>query len=440
MNDSFAPLEKVLQHCEQQGAQAAVKIRHQDEWSTDISDGSIERKEAATNQAMSINCHLSDGRNASVSTNDLRPQLVLELADEAIALAKAGAADEWEGLADSSDCGAADVAGLDDGGTDFDDEQAIALILDAERIARSQDQRIIATHRSGVSMTRGKTLFAASNGIRQLRVGSSYRGQLVVVAEDNGEKQMGYSWTSSRSFKQLRDAEALASEAVTKAVEAYNWKQAPTGTVNVVFNNEIASQIVGLAARLAAGSAVYRGSTCWGDQLAQQVAGEQVQLIDDPLIDGGLGSRIADSDGVKSRRTQLIKDGVLQCFLTSVYSARRLQQPLTAHGGGSSNLLLQAGSLTEDELLAQLGTGFYVTGLQGHGVDLSSGHWSKGASGFWIEDGKRSYPVQNVTLAGNLKEMFRNISGIADNPLQESSTSAPAILVTDMQLGGSDSN
>ncbi len=434
----FELLENILSQCEARGAKAAVRMSSGQEWSTQISGGEVELHEAASSNNISIKCYLDDGRNAGVSTNDFNKDTLTRLANEAVDLAEAGAADEWQGLADAHDCGLNEIADLDDGGEHFDEEQAVQLILDAERLAKEQDKRIIASHRSGVNMHRGESWFATSNDVRQHKHSSTYSAQLVIVAEQEGEKQMGYSWTANRNFKLLRDAQTLADEAVDKAVSGYNWKQAPTGTVNVIFNNEIASQILGLVSSLSSGNAVYRGSTCWADKLGEQVAHHGVHVYDDPLIPGALGSRTSDSSGVKTKRTDIIKDGVLQCFLTDVYSARRLQQPLTAHGGGCGNVRLSPGTMSEDDLLKSLGTGFYVTGLQGHGVDPSSGHWSKGAQGFWIENGERSYPVQNVTLAGNMTEMFKNLEGIADNPRPEASTSSPSILIKNMQLGGSD--
>ena len=250
---------------------------------------------------------------------------------------------------------------------------------------------------------------------------------------------MGYSWTANRAFKQLRSAEDIAAEAVQKTIAGYGWKQAKTGVVDVVFSNEMASSLLGLVASLASGNAVYRGSSCWSKKLGEQVASDLVTVVDDPLIAGALGSRSADSDGIQSKALTIIKDGKLESFLTDVYSSRRLNMPLTAHGGGASNVLLSPGTQSEDDLLAQMGEGLYLTKVHGHGVELSSGHWSKGAEGFWISGGKRAYPVQNVTLAGNLLDMFPNIKGVANNPRPEASVSSPSLLISGMNLGGSDS-
>ena len=436
--NQFELLEHALGIIEKRGGKASAKLRHGNEWSTNISNGAIELHEAASSQGIGINCYLADGRSASVSTNDLQLSTIERLANEAVDLAEAGAADEWKALADADLCGQEEIDGLDDGAADFDEEQAVQIILDAERIAKESDKRIIASHRSGVSMQRGQSWFATSNGVRQEKHGSTYSAQLVLVAEDNGEKQMGYSWTANRAFKQLRSAEDLAQEAVQKTIEGYGWKQAKTGITSVVFSNEMASSLLGLVGSLASGNAVYRGSTCWSQKLCELVASDLVTVVDDPLIAGALGSRSADSDGVKSKALTIIKNGKLESFLTDVYSSKRLDMPLTAHGGGCSNLILQAGQATEEELLAQMGEGLYLTKVHGHGVELSSGHWSKGAEGFWISGGKRVHPVQNVTIAGNLLEMFPNIKGVANNPRPESSVSSPSLLIEGMHLGGSD--
>ena len=434
----FTLLEKALSICEKRGATAAAKIRVGDEWSTNISNGAVELHEAASSRGLGITCYLADGRSASVSTNDLQEATIERLANEAVDLAEAGAADEWNGLAEAELCGQTEIDGLDDGGDDFNEDQAVQMILDAERIAKAADKRIIASHRSGVSMERGRSWFATSNGVRQEKKGSTYSAQLVLVAEENDEKQMGYSWTANRSFNALRNAEDIAAEAVEKTLAGYGWQQAATGTVRTVFSNEMASSLLGLVGQLANGQSVYRNSSCWSDKLGEQVAADCVNVIDDPLIAGALGSRSADSNGVKSKPLSVIEQGTLKSFFTDIYSARRLGQPLTAHGGGCSNLILKPGDLDEDALLAQLGDGLYVTKLHGHGVDINSGHWSKGAEGFWISGGKRAYPVQNVTLAGNLLEMFAQIEAVGNNPRPESSISSPSLLINGLQLGGAD--
>lgn len=434
----LALIDRALAACEARGATASISVGEAREWSTRVGDGIIERHEAADSRGMSITAYLSDGRHASVSTNDLRPACIDQLCAEAVDLAEAGAADEWQGLPDAADCGLADIAGLDDELADFDENSAVELLLEAERIARSLDTRVIKSHRSDASMMRSVSESKSSNGVHQQRSGSHYSATLPIIAEEKGEKQNGWAYTSQRSFKNLRSAQELAEESVAMAIEGFGWKQAQTGTVRCLLHNRVASDILGSVGSLASGTAVYRSSTCWQDKAQQQVASDIVTIIDDPLIADASGSRRADSSGILSKPFTVIDHGTLQGFFTGVYSSRRLGIPLTGHSGGYSNLYLMPGDKDFQQMLTQLGTGFYVTGLQGHGVDINSGHWSKGASGFWVENGSIAYPVQNVTLASNLMEMFMNIEAIGNDQRQESSVCSPSVILSSMQLGGAD--
>ncbi|NRA40101.1 MAG: hypothetical protein HRU15_18295, partial [Planctomycetes bacterium] len=194
---SHMPLiDRALKACEARGATASVNIGESREWSTRVGDGKVERHEAADSRGMSITAHLSDGRHASVSTNDLRPQCIDQLCAEAVDLAEAGAADEWQGLADANDCGQEEVDGLDDQLADFDETAAVELLLEGERIAKSLDKRIVKSNRSDAGMMRSCSEFKTSNGVYQQKSSTYYSATLPVIAEENGEKQSGWAYTS----------------------------------------------------------------------------------------------------------------------------------------------------------------------------------------------------------------------------------------------------
>jgi len=418
------------------GLRARVRCDEGEEWSAEIANGEVEEISSSRAGELALRVFDDEGRTASVSTTDLTPATVDRLVDEAVALAAAGEPDGWNGLPPAELCGETPVEGLLDRQGGYDPDAALRDILAAEAEARGMDERIVASHRSGTAIARGESLLATSDGTRIEQAFSRYQHVLLLVAAEDGEKQMGVAYTAACKAADLRPLSEVAREAVDEAVGGFGWRRAPSGAVPVVFDNKTASEILGLVGGLAAGGAVYRAGTCWKERRGERVAAEVVEVVDDPCLPGELGSRACDREGVASKPLTLIRDGVLVDFHTDSYAARRLELPFTGHAGGTSNLRLRPGAQGRDELCARAGTGFLCTRLHGHGVDLAGGHWSKGAAGFWIENGRLAHPVQEVTLAGSIDDLFGGIRAVGDDPCPERTTSSPSLLVEGLHLGG----
>jgi PmbA protein len=430
-----ALFDAVLSPLRAAGASGRASLSCADDWEVGLASGAIESVEASRSQGLSLRVFFDDGRSASASSNDLTPATLRRMAEDCVALARAGAADPWNGLPEPAACGQAPVTGLCDEAAGFDRAQALAAALEADRIVRA-DRRIIATHRGGVGSHLGYWRLRDTNGLDLHSFASRYQMGVLAVAQQGEERQTGWDATSARNHRDLRRPEAIAALAVQRATEGFGWRKAPSGPCRVIFDHRIASEFLGLVGSLCSGQAIYRNSSCWAEALGQQVAASAVSVIDDPGIAGASGSRPCDGEGVLARPLRIIEGGVLRSWLTDSYSARRLAMPLTGHAGGTSNLFLEPGTMDRETMLRELGRGLLVTGLHGWGVDTASGQWSRGAQGFWVEGGSIAHPVQEVTLAGRIQDLFLGIQAIGDDPKPEGSTRSPSLLIEGLTLGG----
>jgi PmbA protein len=299
------------------------------------------------------------------------------------------------------------------------------------------DSRISNSHRCSTRATRTQRRRATSRGEDQRISTTDYHLGQVAVAEADGEKQMGYDMTRARNWRDLRPVSAVADAAVKRACQGFGWKQAESAKVRCLFDPDMATSLLGTWLALLDGRAVYKGQSRFADAIDTKIAAEAFHLEDNPLIPKAVGSRPCDGEGVQSAPLTPVENGVLKHFFCDSYAARRLGRSVTGHSSGSSNCRLRPGDYSPEALLKELGTGFFVTGLQGHGFNTASGEWSRGASGFWVENGEITNPVQNVTLATNLAECYERLLAVGNDPLEESSTSSPSVLIDGIQLGGS---
>ncbi len=320
-----------------------------------------------------------------------------------------------------------------------------------EAAARRSDKRI--TNSDGATWSRvlGATAFATSGGF----VGG-YRGSyasLVVepLCEDttdaaNPKKRNGYWWTASRFLHELDDPESVGREATRRTVATIGSRKVETQECAIVFDPEVARSIVGTIFSVANGSSFWRKSSYLVGREGEAIASSLVTIFDDPLIPRAPGSRPFDGDGLPTRRNSVVDKGVLGPVLCDVYSARKLGRASTGSAGRgiggnpgptTSNLVMQAGTMTREELLKSTGRGLYVTSLMGFGFNPVTGDFSRGAQGFWIENGELTFPVSEVTIAANFDEILKRIDAVANDLEFRSSTSAPTFRVSHMTLAGS---
>ncbi|MGA9985213.1 MAG: metallopeptidase TldD-related protein, partial [Acidobacteriaceae bacterium] len=261
----------------------------------------------------------------------------------------------------------------------------------------------------------------------------------------NGEMQRDYWWSQARAFRDLDHPEAVGQEAARRTLRMLDARRVATQQAPVVFAPEVARGLVGAVFDAAAGDAIYRGASIFAGQLGEQVAASAVTVVDDGTIPGGFGTSPFDAEGLPSRRTVIVEKGVLKSYVLNTYAGRKLGMKSTGNAGrglagnpylDAGNLFLEAGSRAAEEIVRSVERGLYVTRMLGQGVNLVTGDYSRGAAGLWIENGELLYPVHEITIAGNLREMLRNITAIGSDLVFRGATAAPTLRVDGMTIAG----
>jgi len=432
-------LEAALAVLSAAGCGGMVYCHRRSEWSARVRQGAIERIESALTGGMTVTALNSGNRGASATSTVVSLESARQVAEQAVALSAWSDVDEWRGLPPGEECGMAggDLQLSDPGYGDADHERLVDAAIAAERSAYAVDARICLSHRSGASASRSELWVGSTAGVALERAGTSFGFHATVVAKSAaGERQSGSWHTSARTLAGLRSAAEVGAEAGRRAVRGFDWRRIPSGSCRVLLHRDVASQLLGTLAQAVSGGLVFRGATFLAGKLGAVIASPAVTITDDPLLPGRLGSRPCDGEGVRSRVVTVIAQGRLLSYLVDGYAARRLTHPYTGHEGGVSNWSLAAGQASFEDLLRELGTGLLVTGFQGFGVDLASGSFSKGVSGFWVEQGRISHPVQEVTVAGSLPELLLGIRTVGNDPLEQARISAPSLIIDGFTIGG----
>jgi len=385
-------------------------------------------------------------RAASASTSDLSQASMERLVEEAVGLAQVTAEDPCAGLPDASALASRipDLDLSDPDGHRISPEQKIALARRAEAAALSFDPRITNSEGGDFSDTDHRYIYATSHGfLGEAR--SSYFGLSVApVAGEAGALQRDYWYSSARRLSRLDSPEAVGCEAARRALRRLGARKVHTQEVPVVFDPETARSVLRNLAGAAGGYALYRGTSFLVGKLGQGIAAAQVTIIDDGTLPGLLGSRPFDGEGLPVRRTPLVERGVLTSYLLDTYSARKLGLASTGHaareGGGvtvgTTNLFLEPGPYTPEEIIRSVPSGFYVTELIGFGVNFVTGDYSRGAVGLWIEGGELGYPVEEVTIAGNLLKMFQDVEMVGNDLVFRGRSASPTIKIARMTVAG----
>jgi len=324
----------------------------------------------------------------------------------------------------------------DPGFESVDTGRLVAMANEAEQAARSSDVRIVNSDGSGCHARRGLFRLATTEGFDAMRSSTSFGYRASVVAESGGEKQRGHWSSSARHLSDLEQAKNTGAIAAARALRGFGWSGMPSGNWPVVFDPWAASDFLDLLCGAFSGEAAFRGRTWLAKSLLRTVASPLLTIIDDPLVPRGPGSRVFDTEGVRSRKLAVVEAGELRAWLVDGYTARRLGHPYTGHSGGRSNLRVMPGQATEAELLQAAGDGLLVTDLDGRGVDVTAGRMSVGVRGFRIEGGRPGHPVQETTIAGDLRTLLADIQGIGDTPLPDHAISSPALLFGGFSVGG----
>ncbi|MEN8161713.1 MAG: metallopeptidase TldD-related protein [Myxococcota bacterium] len=386
-------------------------------------------------------------RTALVSSSDLAPEALSKLAAEAVAIARATAEDPdagppGEGFATDLP----DLALFDPADREAPLEARIEAARAAERAARAVDPRIVNSEGSTVGSSFAGVAFASSEGFTGCYEGASHSLMSSPVAAENGAMQTDWWMSAARRLGDLEDAAAIGRRAAERALGQLGARPVPTQEVPVIFEAPAARGVLANLVGCLSGGAVYRKASFLAGRVGERIASDAVRVVDDGRRPGGLGSRPFDGEGQATRRTVLVENGELASYLLDVYSARKLglattgnasRGPTSAPGVGATNCWLEPGRDSLEALIEGTPRGLLVTGLFGQGFNPVTGDFSRGARGFWIEDGKRAHPVEEVTVASNLADLLRDVDAIANDLLWLGSLAAPSFRVARLTVGGS---
>ncbi|VTT27760.1 peptidase PmbA [Klebsiella pneumoniae] len=397
--------------------------------------GEVENVEFNSDGALGITVYYQN-RKGSASSTDLSPEAIKRTVQAALDIARYTSPDPFAGVADR-ELLAFDAPDLDlFHPTEIDADRAIELAARAEQAALQADSRITNTEGGSFNSHVGIKVFGNSHGMLQGYCSSRHSLSSCVIAEANGDMERDYAYTIGRAMEDLKSPESVGEECARRTLSRLSPRKLSTMKAPVLFAAEVATGLFGHLVGAISGGSVYRKSTFLLDSLGQQILPEWLTIEEHPHLLKGLASTPFDSEGVRTERRDIIKDGVLQNWLMTSYSARKLGLQSTGHAGGIHNWRIAGQGHSFDDLLRQLGTGLVVTELMGQAVSALTGDYSRGASGFWVENGVIQYPVSEITIAGNLKDMWRNMVTIGSDIETRSNIQCGSILLPEMKIAG----
>jgi PmbA protein len=434
---------------------AEAVVREGDEFSVNVRMGEVETLKESGSRGLGLRVFLG-ARSASTSTSDFTPEGIRQLVDGAVALAKVTEEDPFTGLPDAAEFGSC----LSETGNlhlYFDDvyslsgPERIDWARRCEAAALAADPRITNSDGGSFDAATGRKILANSRGFL-----GSYRTSYAGVSaaplamDADGKMQRDGWWTGARRMADLDSPESVGKEAARRALRRLGARKVPTQRVPIVFAPEVARSLIGSVFEAASGDAIWRHASYLAGKLGTQIAAPSLTIVDDnamllPNGAGGFGSSPFDGEGLPSRRTIIVQNGVLQTWLLNTYTARKLGLKSTHNasrglagtpGIGCGNLYLEPGTLTPDQIIDEVQAGLYVTGLMGFGTNTVTGDYSRGATGLWIENGQLTHAVEEVTIAGNLAEMLMNVTAIGNDLVFRGSVASPTFRIDGMTLAG----
>ena len=397
--------------------------------------GEVESIEYTNDRGIGITV-FKDSCKGSASTSDMSPEAIREAVAKACTFATLTAQDEYAGLADA-DLMCGDVLDLDlDHPWTLEAETAIAMAVEAETAGLQSDKRISNSEGGTVATNRGTRAYGNTHGFVGSYSKTSHSITCVLLAEADGVMQRDYHYTSARRTADLEAAEEVGQQAATKTVGRLGARKIETTRAPVLYVPEVARGFVGHAIRAISGGAQYRRSSFLLDAAGEKLFPDFVSIQERPHLPRAMASVPYDAEGVATYDRDIVVDGVLQGYVLSSYSARRLGLTTTANAGGAQNLVIPGSGKSQAELIAEMGTGLIVQELIGQGVNGVTGDYSRGAVGHWVENGEIAFPVHEVTIAGNLRELYQRIAAIGDDQDIRSGIRCGSILVDEMTIAG----
>ena len=440
--------QEVVARATQSGATAAeCVVREGDEFSTVVRLGQVETLKESGSRSIGVRVFFGQ-RAASTYSSDFSPAGIDRMLSSALELAKITSEDPFAGIPQAAQLGQL-TAPLDLYHEDvysLSGSDRIDYARRAEKAALDTDPRLKNSAGGSFDAATGRKILANSHGF----VGEYRRSYCSVAAvpiaqDDQGNMQRDYWYSVARSLAKLDSAESVGKEAARRTLRRLGARKVKTAHVPVVLDPMVAASILEHIFEGVNGDSVYRGASFLAGKLGEQIAGTNVTVIDDGTMPGGFGTSPFDGEGIPTRRTVVVENGILNSYLLNTYTAKKLKLETTANasrglagtpGIGPGNYFLQPGKKTPKEIIGEIKEGLYVTEFLGHGANLVTGDYSRGASGLWIVNGELTYPVEEITVAGNLKEMFKNITEIGTDLEFRGSVAAPTIRLDGLTVGG----
>ncbi|PCJ47822.1 MAG: metalloprotease PmbA [Gammaproteobacteria bacterium] len=375
-------------------------------------------------------------RKGNASTSDTSPAAITSAVEAAISIAKQTSEDPYSGLVDA-DLMASSVKNLQlDHPMGITPEIAIDRAMTAERELLQTDKRIKSSDGTSFSSHRGIRMYGNSHGFLEGYPTSRHSLSAVAIAEDSKGMQRDYYYTVARNAQNLLDDKVIGRKAAERTIARLCPQPITTGEYPVLLTPDVAAGFIGHFISAIKGGNLYKKSSFLLDHLGEKVFPSTINIYEDPFILEGLASAPFDSEGVETRRQHFVQDGVITNYVLSSYSARRLDMQTTANAGGVHNLRVSSSDLNFNQLLKKMQKGILITEVMGQGVNILTGDYSRGASGFWIENGEIQFPVEEITIAGALKEMMANITAIGNDYDPRLSTQTGSILLESMTVAG----
>ena len=413
-------------------AEASVQIEHGLSVTSRL--GEVETLEHHNDRALGITIYKNNKKGSS-STTDFELSAVKDAVTAACNIANFTEEDSCAGLADA-DRMATSIQDLDlDHPWGLTPEEAIEITIECENKAR-EFEKISNSEGATLNTSRGTNIYGNTHGFMGKYASTRHYLSCVVVAEEDNAMQRDYWYSASRNPENLESAVSVGEKAAQRTLKRLGARKISTRTTPVIFEANMARTLLSHFISAISGGALYRKSSFLLDHLNKEVFPDLVTITEDPHIKGGLGSSAFDLEGVATHSRTLVDKGVLNGYVLSSYSARKLGMHTTGNAGGVHNLTMQSGQKTLHELIKEMQQGLLVTELIGHGVNIVTGDYSRGAVGYWIEDGEIQYPVEEITIAGNLKNIFQKIIAIGNDLDRRSNIITPSILVDEMMVAG----
>ena len=430
-------VSEVLEHAKKLGATAAeAAMSSTSGLSVSTRMGEVETIEFNQDGGLGISVYVGNNKG-SASTADLNPKTLRTVVEKAIDIAKFTSDDPFNGIADKEL--------LEFAPQDLDlyhpwevsPEQGIELCHQAEQAALTADERIVNSDGASFSSHQGLRVYGNSHGMIAGYPRTRHSISTMVIGKEGEQMQRDSAYTVARHKDDLNDAAKVGLEAATETLAKLNSQKLGTMKVPVIFRADIANSLFGHLVSAIGGGALYRKSSFLLDSLGTKVFSDCVNISERPHLLKGLASSPFDAEGLKTVDREIIQGGELQTYLLASYAARKLSMAPTGHAGGIHNWLVEQTHADLKALLKTMGTGLLVTELMGQGVNTVTGDYSRGAAGFWVENGEIQYPVSEITIAGNLKDMFKAVVGLGGDIERRGGIQTGSVLIEQMQVAGS---